>query len=78
VSAAKDPWIAASDVVPMFPTLVWKLKLARESHEALEERILGMFLHIGYDALEIRAACCCSFPPTCSTRWTRTRAPKRA
>lgn len=41
MSAAKDPWIAASDVVPMFPTLLWKLKLAREIHEPLNERILG-------------------------------------
>jgi hypothetical protein len=22
-----DPWIEASDVIPMFPTLVWKVQL---------------------------------------------------
>ncbi len=42
MSAAKDPWIAASDVVSIFPTLVWKLALKQEVHDALDERILGM------------------------------------
>jgi uncharacterized protein (TIGR02466 family) len=46
MSAARDPWIAASDVVPMFPTLVWKLKLAREIHEPLGARILGALAHM--------------------------------
>lgn len=48
-SAAKDPWIAASDVVPMFPTLAWKLKLAREIHEPLDERILGALARMRAD-----------------------------
>jgi uncharacterized protein (TIGR02466 family) len=49
MSAAKDPWIAASDVVPMFPTLVWKLKLAREIHEPLDEHILGALARLRAD-----------------------------
>lgn len=37
----KDPWIEASDVIPMFPTLVWKVQLNAELHEAMDARILG-------------------------------------
>jgi uncharacterized protein (TIGR02466 family) len=33
--------IAASDVIPMFPTLVWKLQLEREFHEAVDAKILA-------------------------------------
>jgi uncharacterized protein (TIGR02466 family) len=33
--------IAASDVMPMFPTLVWKLQLEREFHEAVDAKILA-------------------------------------
>lgn len=31
----------ASDVVPMFPTLVWKVQLESQRHEAINARILG-------------------------------------
>lgn len=37
-----DPWIAASDVVPMFPTLVWKLGLRPEFHQPLDEEIRSL------------------------------------
>lgn len=36
------PWIAASDVIPMFPTLVWKIQLKAELHEAVDAKILGV------------------------------------
>jgi uncharacterized protein (TIGR02466 family) len=49
MSPAKDPWIAASDVVPMFPTLVWKLQLARAIHAPLDERILGALARMRAD-----------------------------
>ncbi|MGH8656863.1 MAG: 2OG-Fe(II) oxygenase family protein [Gammaproteobacteria bacterium] len=35
-----SPWIEASDVVPMFPTLVWKVPLKAELHEAMDAKIL--------------------------------------
>jgi uncharacterized protein (TIGR02466 family) len=34
--------IAASDVIPMFPTLVWKLQLERELHEVINAKILAV------------------------------------
>ena len=36
---AGGAWIKASDVIPMFPTLVWKLELEPVFHEAVNERI---------------------------------------
>lgn len=33
-------WIAASDVIPMFPTLLWKIQLTAELHQAIDEKIL--------------------------------------
>ena len=36
-----DPWIEASDVIPMFPTLVWKIQLKSELHEAIDAKILA-------------------------------------
>ena len=40
---AKDgeSWFEASDVIPMFPTLVWKLQLKADLREAMEATILG-------------------------------------
>ena len=35
-----EPWIEASDVIPMFPTLVWKIQLEAELHEAIDANIL--------------------------------------
>ena len=34
-------WIKASDVIPMFPTLVWKLDLEPEVHQAIDAKILA-------------------------------------
>lgn len=36
-----DSLFEASDVIPMFPTLVWKVQLKRELHTALDEKILA-------------------------------------
>jgi len=38
----RNPWIEASDVIPMFPTLVWKLQLRAEVHQAMDNRILAL------------------------------------
>ena len=34
-------WIEASDVVPMFPTLLWKIALKAEVYRPLNEKILA-------------------------------------
>ena len=36
-----EPWIEASEVIPMFPTLVWKLQLNADLRQAMEARILA-------------------------------------
>jgi uncharacterized protein (TIGR02466 family) len=36
-----DPWLEASDVIPMFPTLVWKVLLKPELRDAIDPRILA-------------------------------------
>lgn len=38
--AGNDPSFDASDVIPIFPTLVWKVQLKRELHEAIDSKIL--------------------------------------
>ena len=41
MATEKEPWIEASEVIPMFPTLVWKLQLKADLREAMEARILA-------------------------------------
>ncbi|MBI2311748.1 MAG: 2OG-Fe(II) oxygenase family protein [Betaproteobacteria bacterium] len=36
------PWFEASEVIPMFPTLVWKLQLRPELRDAIEAKILAV------------------------------------
>ncbi len=38
---AGDPWIEASDVIPMFPSLVWKIQLKAQLHQAINPMILA-------------------------------------
>jgi uncharacterized protein (TIGR02466 family) len=38
---AGDRWIEASDVIPMFPTLVWKIQLKAQLHETMNPMILA-------------------------------------
>jgi uncharacterized protein (TIGR02466 family) len=40
VTKAREPWIEASDVIPMFPTLVWKIQVSQELHETIDATIL--------------------------------------
>ncbi len=35
-----DPLFEATDVIAMFPTLVWKVQLARDLHTSIDEKIL--------------------------------------
>ena len=41
-----DPWIEASDAIPMFPTLVWKVQLTAEMHEMVDAKILAALAKI--------------------------------
>jgi hypothetical protein len=38
-------WSEASDVIPMFPTLVWKIDLEAQSREAIGARVLAALTH---------------------------------
>jgi uncharacterized protein (TIGR02466 family) len=42
VVKASDQWIEASDVMPMFPTLLWKILVKREFRDAIDAKILAM------------------------------------
>ncbi|MBI4289859.1 MAG: 2OG-Fe(II) oxygenase family protein [Betaproteobacteria bacterium] len=44
-----DQWIEASDVIPMFPTLVWKVQLKTEKREAINAMILAALAAIRRD-----------------------------
>lgn len=49
----RDPWIEASDVIPMFPTLVWKIQLNAELHDAIDAKILATLERIRRDLPEL-------------------------
>jgi uncharacterized protein (TIGR02466 family) len=38
----KHSWLEGSDVLALFPTLVWKLQLRAEVHEPIDARVLGL------------------------------------
>lgn len=42
-------WIEASDVIPMFPTLVWKIQLERRLHETIDAKILAALSELRRD-----------------------------
>ena len=44
-----DNWIEASDVISMFPTLVWKIQVKAEVHEAIDARILAVLERMRQD-----------------------------
>jgi uncharacterized protein (TIGR02466 family) len=45
--------IETSDVVPMFPTLLWKARLKPELRDALETKIVSMLREARYDASKL-------------------------
>ena len=47
-------WLEASDVIPMFPTLVWKMLLAAERRDVVDTKVLAVLegLRRGLPALE--------------------------
>jgi hypothetical protein len=46
-------WREASDVIPKFPSFAWKVQVEASLRDALRERILARFLHIGDAQYEI-------------------------
>ena len=51
-----DGWLDNSDVVPMFPTLVWKLQLKAEFHQPMDERMLAVLEKEGLPSVAAGAA----------------------
>lgn len=51
----RDPWIEASDVIPMFPTLVWKIQINAELHDAIDAKILATLERIRRDLPKLGA-----------------------
>jgi uncharacterized protein (TIGR02466 family) len=49
MAEAKETWLEASDVVAMFPTLVWKLQLREASLRAINAKILAVLEAIRRD-----------------------------
>ncbi len=47
-----DQLFEASDVIPMFPTLVWKVQLKRDLHTAIDAKILAAIEAMGSEAPE--------------------------
>ena len=41
-ASRKRPWIESSDVLSLFPTLVWKIQLRAEVHEPIDAGALGL------------------------------------
>ena len=42
-------WIEASDVIPMFPTLVWKVSLKAESRDVIATDVLALLTELRRD-----------------------------
>jgi uncharacterized protein (TIGR02466 family) len=42
-------WSEASDVIPMFPTLVWRIELEAQLREAIGNRVLAALAHLRQD-----------------------------
>jgi len=45
-----DLWLETSDVIPMFPTLVWKFELKAEFHDAIDAKILATLEELRRDS----------------------------
>jgi len=44
-----DRWIEASEVIPMFPTMVWKVLVRAGLHDAMDERLLALLERLRRD-----------------------------
>ena len=41
MSKESTPWVSGSDVIPMFPTLVWKVQLDPQLHKKIDAQVLA-------------------------------------
>ena len=51
----KHAWIESSDVVSLFPTLVWKIQLRAEVHEPIDASALGLLQSLRQGLPELKA-----------------------
>jgi uncharacterized protein (TIGR02466 family) len=49
MAKAGDPWIEASDVIPMFPTLLWKILVKPALRDAIDAKILATLGSMRHD-----------------------------
>ena len=42
MSKESTPWVSSSDVIPMFPTLVWKVQLDPQLHKKIDAQVLAV------------------------------------
>jgi uncharacterized protein (TIGR02466 family) len=47
---ATEPWLQASDVIPMFPTLVWKVQLQPVLRDRIDARVFAVLERMRRDA----------------------------
>jgi uncharacterized protein (TIGR02466 family) len=55
-SKESEGWIEASDVIPMFPTLVWKIQLKPDLHQAIDARIVRSLERMRRDLPQLQPA----------------------
>ena len=48
--SGKHSWIENSDVVSLFPTLVWKIQIRAEVHEPIDASVLGLLHSLRRDS----------------------------
>jgi len=53
LAEADDALIETSDVIPMFPTLVWKVQLKARVHEPMDAKILATLERMRRDGPEL-------------------------
>ena len=51
----KHPWIESSDVLSLFPTLVWKIQLGAEVHERIDASALGLLHSLRQGLSELKS-----------------------
>src|SRR3989442_2135735 len=52
--SGKHSWIENSDVVSLFPTLVWKIQLRAEVHEPIDASALGLLHSLRQGLAELK------------------------
>jgi len=50
-----DPWLEASDVIPMFPTLVWKVLLKAEVRDRIDAKVMATLERLRRDLPSLKS-----------------------